>query len=53
MTSPRQEWIDKQSLKGIRLDETVRARIYLDKISKFSWGVPLLAVRVHLGGLDG
>jgi hypothetical protein len=31
MTSPHQEWIDKQSLMGIRLDETVGVRIYLDK----------------------
>jgi hypothetical protein len=31
MISPRQEWIDKQSLRGIRLDGTVGVRIYLDK----------------------
>jgi hypothetical protein len=31
MTSPRREWIGKQSLKGIRLDETTVGRIYLDR----------------------
>ena len=31
MTSPRQEWKGKQSLKGIRLDETRVGRIYLDR----------------------
>jgi hypothetical protein len=41
MISPRREWIDKQSLMGIRLDETVGVRIYLDQISEFSWRVLL------------
>ena len=52
MISPRQVWTDKQSLKGIRLDGIVAARIYLgNDIS--STRSPTRAPRVHLGGLDG